>query len=714
MSALSFAHPLIALGALGVAAPIIIHFFFRRRARELRFSAMRFVLLSYKKVARKLLLHEYLLLLTRCLLVATLALALAVPLFARKLQGMSRGERPLAMILIVDTSISMTRKQGGDSLLELAQRQAREWQERLVKGDRVGVMDGARLTGTGLTTDPAETREFIKSLKPFYAPARLTEAVALASSQLADFQESDRAIVIFSDLQRSGFIRTIETRAETPPIYLVDLAAGLTPQNLSIRDLEVNLKSLAREETIEIAARLMNSGERAFKRSLLKLEFGGQTAAQGFVDLLPGQSVDKTFTLTSVPPGPGRLLIAVEDGMTADNAHHFLVKGGEQVRALVVDGAPGVHRLESETYFLDQALNPRLYARSRISPRTITEPELAKANLEDFQVLVLANAGRIKPETAGRIKEFVKNGGGLLITLGDQVDADAYNELFGDLLPRELRGVKLSYAGAQAEGDVRVMRLETPAASGELHPILSIFSDPSQGDLGLAGFWKFFLMQQELTPKSQVILRLTDGVPIMVEKPYGRGKVIIFASSVDRTWNDFCIHPTYLPLFQQTVQYLGDALLSKDPGQLRAGQAIELPIGSDVTGAAVKGPDGVVRKADLIEEKGARRIRILNTELPGVYAVKFRFADEPASELDFERPDRSLVLNVDPAESDLTRISVEEIRALTRAKSVTLVGGDDPEEADENEITVKKSFARWLIWLLAGLAVLERALVRKG
>jgi hypothetical protein len=80
MTGFAFAHPLIALGTLGIAAPIIIHFIFRRRSRRLEFSAMRFVLLSYKKVARRLMVQEYLLLAARCLMVALLALALAVPL----------------------------------------------------------------------------------------------------------------------------------------------------------------------------------------------------------------------------------------------------------------------------------------------------------------------------------------------------------------------------------------------------------------------------------------------------------------------------------------------------------------------------------------------------------------------------------------------------------------------------------------------------------
>mgnify|MGYP002637129590 CR=1 FL=1 len=67
------------LGVLGVSIPVIIHLINRRHAKVVQWGAMRFLLDSLISRRRRVLLEEMLLLATRCLLVALVALALARP-----------------------------------------------------------------------------------------------------------------------------------------------------------------------------------------------------------------------------------------------------------------------------------------------------------------------------------------------------------------------------------------------------------------------------------------------------------------------------------------------------------------------------------------------------------------------------------------------------------------------------------------------------------
>ena len=64
--------------ALGVV-PIIIHLINRRRAKLRRFAAIEFLLMSDKRLARRLKLKQILVLALRVLLVMALAFALAKP-----------------------------------------------------------------------------------------------------------------------------------------------------------------------------------------------------------------------------------------------------------------------------------------------------------------------------------------------------------------------------------------------------------------------------------------------------------------------------------------------------------------------------------------------------------------------------------------------------------------------------------------------------------
>ena len=73
-----FTNPLTMLaGAALVSSPIIIHLINRMRFRRIRWAAMEFLLKAQKRMRRKLIIEQLILLLLRCLLVALVGLLLA-------------------------------------------------------------------------------------------------------------------------------------------------------------------------------------------------------------------------------------------------------------------------------------------------------------------------------------------------------------------------------------------------------------------------------------------------------------------------------------------------------------------------------------------------------------------------------------------------------------------------------------------------------------
>src|SRR5262245_30032429 len=46
-------------------------------------------------------------------------------------------------------------------------------------------------------------------------------------------------------------------------------------------------------------------------------------------------------------------------------------------------------------------------------------------------------------------------------------------------------------------------------------------------------------------------------MPALVERAAGQGRIVFFTSDLDRRWNDFPLHPAFVPFAQQTVRYLG-------------------------------------------------------------------------------------------------------------------------------------------------------------
>ena len=76
---------------------------------------------------------------------------------------------------------------------------------------------------------------------------------------------------------------------------------------------------------------------------------------------------------------------------------------------------------------------------------------LSAANLENYQVIALCNVATLPDSFVGKLSNYLRQGGGLLIFAGDKLQADPYNQKLTQLLPAALRDKKGDTAGAQAD-----------------------------------------------------------------------------------------------------------------------------------------------------------------------------------------------------------------------------------------------------------------------
>ena len=106
--AFGFATPAL-LGWLALAAtPLLIHWLFRRRFREVPWAAMQFLYEAARKQSRRSRLEQLLLLATRMLILIVVVLALARPHFADQ-DLLARPSPPTLRLLVIDCSLSMGR-----------------------------------------------------------------------------------------------------------------------------------------------------------------------------------------------------------------------------------------------------------------------------------------------------------------------------------------------------------------------------------------------------------------------------------------------------------------------------------------------------------------------------------------------------------------------------------------------------------------------------
>src|SRR5262249_29872889 len=162
----------------------------------------------------------------------------------------------------------------------------------------------------------------------------------------------------------------------------------------------------------------------------------------------------------------------------------------------------------------------------------------ADLDLSKYPLVVLANVERLSEQAVEKLEEYADGGGSVLVFLGDKVNPGFYNQTLaaanrrqGGLLPATIKGID-----PKDVGFVGSMNYE--------HRALAAFQEPKLGTL-LGPSLTFRALQLE-APPSRTLMKTSSGAPLLCEKEYGKGKVLLFASTCDRDWGDFVIKPAFL------------------------------------------------------------------------------------------------------------------------------------------------------------------------
>ena len=676
MERLLFAHPAYLWGLLAVALPILVHLFNQRRPRPLSFGAIEFVLRSQRQKARRLRLRQIVLLALRCLLIAAVALALSRPSLRPKGAQAAQTSGPQATALVLDASLSMRYRHGSSTLFDRARREALAALDRLGPDEpaAVGLCAGpSGFTGSGMgapSFDRTAARRILTAAQPTFLGSDMTGCLAAAARALGESPVAGKRIIAFSDLAAHSIRLDAPPPLVPPPaaagkaalatgirptVVLVDAAQGQELPNAAIIGTSVRPSAMLGPRGYEVVATVANFSARAASGLQVSLRIGQQTLAKGFVDV-PARGTAKKTLGAVLPAGVvmGRVELARDDaqGLDEDDGQDFAVHVPRDVKALIVDGSPSSLRTRDEAFFVEAALGPARTG-GRIAAQTLDADAAANASLDSYDVILLLNVPAPQRVFAERLRNAVTHRGvGLFIALGDHVDPDAYNDSLGDLLPRALHLLKTSTEQGAEEHAARFGVIEW------MHPLFRIFGPADRESLESARTFRYALLKPDPGSQAHTIASYDDGSPALLEGRLGAGRVLLYTSSASRTWTDWPIRSSFLPVLQQAVSWLASALEEKSPVPAVVGdeRAIAAPQGLAV--AAVLGPDG--KQVPLRREKQSETDAVVGPlPLPGLYRPQVG----PLKATPHDEPSLAFVATLDPKESDLRRVDESELKA---------------------------------------------------
>jgi hypothetical protein len=487
-----FTNPVtMAAGAALVSAPVIIHLINRMRFRRVRWAAMEFLLKAQKRMRRKLIIEQLILLLLRCLLVFLVGVLLARFKWFTPLEG--EEGRATAHVVVLDDSPSTADAFAADGKPSTAFDQAKaQVVEKIApaaaQANTPQSMDLLLLSDLRQPNDDPATqrsqptvakpraferlnesaigdlRTYLNPIQPSAKRVSLVDGLRTAKEVLDKKPDSDVAKVVHvvSDLRAVDWSEDGETLKQLlgelttagVKVHLIDIAyphrkdtekQPRASDNVSVLELRPKSKVVARRTQIEFEVRVRNSGTTEMKDVRLEFFLNGRKwpeVSARIANLPPHQ--ERTETAVAVggidrvgtekdPLGPFnvvtvRLADPENGGLTADNVRHAVVEVREFVSVLLIEGRPNLRdKPKGDGFYLRKLLTNQELDRIKIVDGS--PADLEKLDLGQFVSIHLVNVPTLSDPQRDKLEAYVRGGGGLGLFLGPNVLPQQYNKV---------------------------------------------------------------------------------------------------------------------------------------------------------------------------------------------------------------------------------------------------------------------------------------------
>jgi hypothetical protein len=680
---MNFLSPAFLIGLPLLAVPVIIHLLSRRQQKKISWGAMRFLIQAATRKRRLWRLTDLLLLLLRTAAFLFFIFALARPLLPANWLG---GSVPREVILVLDQSMSMTRKSDGNSLFELQLQKAGALLDDLKASDTVRVLIAGE-SPEWLTPEPMpahastlrKLRAQIDELKPSAGASDLIACVREAADLEEAGDKSARVIAIISDGQRFGWriddrplwaaiSNRLEHASVPTAVSLEFLDAGKPQGNLSVDSIETPRPFGAIDQALSFRATVQNHGSAASAATLLSWRVNGEGIGVTTVpELAPGASTTLSLVHQFNAAGSFDVVAHFEaiDELSADNEAHLLVDIYERLPVLIVEDPVGAEG-PADTTFILAALGATGEKRWRsvFEPTVTDSAALASTNLARYHAVILASVRDLPPAVTEKLENHAHNGGGVWIALGERTD----EQLFNAQLHRGGLGLSpAKLSGAVGDPNDRE-RFFTVRAASDAHPATVLLADFQRLDLDRARIYRRHQFDLGSGRDISILLQVQGGEPVVIERKLGRGRVLIQGVPLGVSWSTLPLCQAYVAMLHEWLWYLSEPSLPKR--NLEVGETLVQTAPDANSTAELMTPDGRTQEVSATALAGAAQFRYNATRLPGQYVFRTGRGDGATA--------TKFHVHRNPLESDLTSFSEQEQQQLAGTKGFYLNAGLEP------------------------------------
>ena len=240
--------------------------------------------------------------------------------------------------------------------------------------------------------------------------------------------------------------------------------------------------------------------------------------------------------------------IIIDDDLVADNMfYHVVNRSAPEPLLLLTDKPNGSSALYVSALFADQ--DKLSGGQNNFGLNYSAQTELISSfdarTLNRYSWVLIDDVGSIDSNLASELLSYITEGGSIFIASSDNAESLQSLPLFSLEVSQQTDLAQLS-------SDKKTFR-----------SIASI--DHGHQALNQLTGWNELRFERWLnltnTDNTDVLLQLEGGVPLLIEKQLGRGKLMLLTSSIDNQWNNLPVKPIFVALLRNVAQYLSGAEL---------------------------------------------------------------------------------------------------------------------------------------------------------
>lgn len=653
---MGFLNPWFLAGAAAVGLPLWIHLLRQYRSTPHPFSSLMFFERRTQSSIKHRRLRYLLLLSLRILLLLMIALAFANP-FVTRTTGAAEGRKML--VIAVDNSFSM--RYAGH--LDRAKQAALQAVSNLRPGERGQVL--AVGSHIHFMTQQVEDADALKAAIQSIQPSDERSSYGELARALRTLSQSVRTPIeahLVSDMQKSSLPPAFaDLRLGNDTNLIFHSVADSKDPNWMVESVTAPAK-IYDPKKVRVQAVIAGVGTEAAKRTV-SLVLDGKVLDSKPVDIPAGGRASVEFLSLESPHGFHQAEIRIEphDALSEDDRFVFAVERADPHPVLFLHTS-GQQR--DELYYRS-ALESVPEAGFVLEPLPVEQS--ANQSFSKYAFVVLSDVGALPAGLESNLRAYVNGGGSLFVALGPSSAALGHVPVSGETIQGS------SYAARDQE------RFQTVATADTEHPALR-----RTNKLEAVQFYQLIRVDPG---QSRVIARLTNQVPLLLEKQVGEGRVLVFTSTFDNLSNDLPLHTSFVPFIEETAKYLG--------GQ--QGQSTNVAVDSYIELRSAKEHSAAV---DVVDPDGKHPLSLKEATT----SPSFQVNREGFYEIHRTNGRQEMVaVHADRRESDLVTVPQETLdlwRNTGRSTEASTTTGDAGNPARP-----------WSLWRYALLLVLITAII---